>query len=80
MKGGGRVEGVAWGEREGLRSAPDFAVDPVVFVGAVDDVLEVLGELLARWWGGVAFHNVIFGLGWACGGHDKAVDSLVAGD
>lgn len=75
--GGGCQSAVYSLEGGSLRSAPNFIVDAVVFVGAVHNVLKVFGELLG-WWGGIGvdFHNVIVGFGWACAGHDKVVDSL----
>lgn len=75
MDGGGREGGRGMGG--GLRSAPDFVVDALISVGAVDEVLEVLGEPFAGGRGvGVDFHNVIVGFVWPCAGHDKVVDSL----
>lgn len=72
MDGGrGWCFGGRW-TRGGLRSAPDVVVDVLISVGAVDEVLEVLGELFAGGRGvGVGFHNVIVGFVWPCAGHDK---------
>lgn len=64
-------------ERESLRSATDIVVDALISVGAIDEALEVFGELFAGGGRvGVDFHHVIVGLVWASAGHDKVVDSL----